>query len=222
MDPAVATKAAIAGIGHTEYSKESGRSTMQLAAEASLAAIRDAGLTPADIDGMVTFTLDTNDELDVMRNLGIPQLTYLSRTANGGAGSMATVMHAAMAVASGMSKAVLVYRAFNERSGHRFGVPMPSVRSPEENWSTPLGVQTPAQSYALWFQRYMHTFGVTNADLGRYSVIARQHAGDQPERLVLPAADHAGGPPELALDRRAGAAPAGLLPGERRRGSRSW
>ncbi|MCW2547225.1 MAG: Lipid-transfer protein, partial [Mycobacterium sp.] len=41
-----ATQAAIAGIGHTEYSKDSGRSELQLASEASLAAIRDAGLSP--------------------------------------------------------------------------------------------------------------------------------------------------------------------------------
>ena len=41
--------------------------------------------------------------------------------------------------------------------------------------------------------------------------------GDQPERVVLPAADHARRPPGVALDRRAGAAAARLLSGERRR-----
>src|SRR4029450_9285818 len=86
----VTTRAAgntiIAGIGQTEFSKASGRSELQLAAEASLAAITDAGLTPADIDGMVTFTLDTNDELLLMRCLGIPEVRYWSRTPYGGAG----------------------------------------------------------------------------------------------------------------------------------------
>ena len=61
----------IAGIGQTEFSKNSGRSELQLAAEACRAAILDAGLTPAEIDGMVTFTIDTNDELALMRNLGV-------------------------------------------------------------------------------------------------------------------------------------------------------
>jgi acetyl-CoA acetyltransferase len=58
-------KAAIVGVGQTEFSKNSGRSELQLAAEAVKAAIDDAGLTPADIDGLVTFTQDENDELDV-------------------------------------------------------------------------------------------------------------------------------------------------------------
>ncbi len=181
MDPAVSTKAAIAGIGHTEYSKNSGRSELQLASEAALAAIGDAGLTPADIDGMVTFTLDSNDELELMNSLGIRELTYFSRTTNGGAGACATVMHAAMAVASGMSKAVLVYRAFNERSGRRFGVPAAGLRSKAENYSAPFGVRTPAQAYALTFQHYMHKYGVTNEDLGSYSVVARRHAATNPD-----------------------------------------
>lgn len=176
-----ATQAAIAGIGHTEYSKNSGRSELQLASEASLAAIRDAGLSPAEIDGMVTFTLDTNDELELMNSLGIRELNYFSRTANGGAGACATVMHAAMAVASGAAKAVLVYRAFNERSGRRFGVPADGLRMKSENYSAPFGVRTPAQAYALTFQHYMHRYGVTNEDLGLYSVIARRHAATNPD-----------------------------------------
>ena len=34
--------------------------------------------------------------------------------------------------------------------------------------------------YALWFQRYMHEYGLTNADFGRYSVVARRHAATNP------------------------------------------
>jgi acetyl-CoA acetyltransferase len=41
-------RAAIAGIGQTEFSKNSGRSELQLACEAVKAALDDAGLTPAD------------------------------------------------------------------------------------------------------------------------------------------------------------------------------
>ena len=117
----------IAGIGQTEFSKDSGRSELQLAAEASRAAILDAGLTPADIDGMVTFTIDSSGELDLMRALGIQEVRYWSRTPYGGAGANTTVQHAAIAVASGAANAVLVYRAFNERSGRRFGQPMPQA-----------------------------------------------------------------------------------------------
>ena len=67
---------AIVGIGQTEFSKHSGRSELQLAAEAVAAAVADAGLTPADIDGAVTFAMDVNDELSVIRCAGIPELRF--------------------------------------------------------------------------------------------------------------------------------------------------
>ena len=179
--PAFAGTTVIAGIGHTEYSKDSGRSELQLAAEAARAAIADAGLTPADVDGLVTFTQDANDELLLMRALGIPEVRFLSRTPNGGAGAYGTIQHAAAAVAAGAAETVLVYRAFNERSGRRFGQPNQRVTPPGWNWYLPFGLDTPAKTYALAFQRYMHRYGLTNEDFGRYSVVARRHAATNPD-----------------------------------------
>jgi acetyl-CoA acetyltransferase len=170
----------VAGIGQTEFSKDSGRSELQLAAEAARAAIVDAGLTPADIDGMVTFTIDTSGELDLMRALGMREVRYWSRTPYGGAGANTTMQHAAMAVASGVANAVLVYRAFNERSGRRFGQPPPPQRVRTLDWYSTFGIRTPAQMYSLWFRRYMDEFGVTNEDFGRYTVVARRHAATNP------------------------------------------
>ncbi len=174
-------RAVIAGIGHTEFSQHSGRSTLQLAAEASLAAIRDAGMAPADIDGNVTFAMDTNDELALIRSLGIPELRWSARTRGGGGGACSTIQLAAAAVESGHADAVLVYRAFNERSGHRFGQPQVAP-NPDPAWNQhkPYGLDTPAKIYALAFQRYMSEFGVTNPDLGRYTVVARDWASTNP------------------------------------------
>jgi len=173
-------EAVIAGIGQTEFSKDSGRSPLQLAVEASRAAIADAGLAPADIDGSVTFQLDKNEETRVMANLGIPQLRFSSRTRGGGGGACATVQHAAAAVASGQANAVLIWRAFNERSGQRFG--QPPRRPPDPAWDfyRPFGLDTPAKIYGLAFQRYMHRYGLTNADFGLYTVVARQYASTNP------------------------------------------
>jgi 3-oxoacyl-[acyl-carrier-protein] synthase III len=111
----------VAGIGATEFSKQSGRSEMQLAAEASRAAILDAGLTSSDIDGMVTFTVDGNDEQELMRNLGAGPVTWWSRAPGGGTGACAAMQQAVAAVVAGLANNVLVYRAFNERSGYRYG-----------------------------------------------------------------------------------------------------
>ena len=171
----------VAGIGQTEFSKESGRSTMQLAAEAGLAAIRDAGLEAPDIDGLVTFTVDENDELTLMRALGIPEVHYWARSPGAGYGASATVQLASGAISSGSAKAVLIYRAFNERSGRRFGQPSGnrSARAPLDFHFT-YGIDTPAKMYALWFRRYMHEYGISNEDFGRYVVAARRYAATNP------------------------------------------
>ena len=63
-------KAAIAGIGATEFSKESGRSELRLAVEAIGAALDDAGLRPQDVDGMSVFTMENNPEIEVFRQIG--------------------------------------------------------------------------------------------------------------------------------------------------------
>ena len=173
-------QAAIVGIGQTEFSKNSGRSELQLAAEASLAAIRDAGLDPSDIDGMATFTLDSSDELLLMRSLGLQEVNYWSRAPFGGAGANTTIMQAAAAVASGACKHMLVWRAFNERSGHRFGQPQDPGTTVGWNWYLPFGLDTPAKIYSLTFQRYMDRYGFTNEDFGHYPVVARKHAATNP------------------------------------------
>ncbi|HEY0453111.1 thiolase C-terminal domain-containing protein [Actinophytocola sp.] len=172
--------AIIAGIGQTEFSKNSGRSRLQLAVEAAKAAISDAGLTPADIDGSVSFTHDENDESAVLTNLGIPRLRFTSRTPGGGGGSCATIQHAAAAVVSGQASAVLVWRAFNERSESRFGQPTQGALDPAWSFHLPFGLDTPAKIYGLTFQRYMHRYGLTNADFGEYTVVARQYAATNP------------------------------------------
>ncbi len=64
-----ARQTAIVGIGATEFSKNSGRSELQLAGEAVLAAIADAGLQPSDVDGLTTFTMETNSEIEVQDRL---------------------------------------------------------------------------------------------------------------------------------------------------------
>ena len=177
-------KAAIAGIGQTEFSKESGRSELQLACEAVKAAIDDAGLQPSDIDGMVTFTMDSSDEIEIARNVGIGDLTFFTRVHHGGGAAAGTVVQAAMAVATGTANAVVCYRAFNERSGFRFGgaTARPTAETPlfMANYA-PFGLLTPAAWVALHAQRYMSTYGVTNEDFGRISVVDRAHAARNPD-----------------------------------------
>ncbi|MGZ4206371.1 MAG: lipid-transfer protein [Actinomycetota bacterium] len=176
---------AIAGIGQTEFSKDSGRTELRLAVEAVQAALNDAGLEPKDVDGMVTFTLDRNDEIDVARNLGIPELTFYSRVPHGGGAAGGTIQQAAMAVATGVADVVVAYRAFNERSWYRYGravvrEPAPTADMVHFSWILPFGLSTPASWVAMFARRYMHEFGATSEDLGRVTVADRTHAATNP------------------------------------------
>jgi 17-hydroxy-3-oxo-4-pregnene-20-carboxyl-CoA lyase len=173
--------AAIAGIGATEFSKESGRSELQLACEATLDALTDAGLQPSDVDGMVTFTMDANDEIAIARSIGIPELKFFSRIHHGGGAACATVQQAVMAIATGIAEVVVCYRAFNERSGNRFGRTTRYSPDLEYGWYFPFGLVTPASWVAMFAQRYMHEFGATSADFGRVSVADRKNAATNPK-----------------------------------------
>src|SRR5215472_6517839 len=161
----IGRRAAIAGIGATEFSKNSGRSELRLAAEAVLAALADAGLTPSDVDGFVTFTMDSNAEVAVARELGISELTFFAQVGYGGGAACATVQHAAMAVATGMADVVVCYRALNERSGRRFGqvaaglAGTPTTAGIDNGWHYPMGLATPAATVAMVARRYMHEYG---------------------------------------------------------------
>ncbi|MFE1949605.1 lipid-transfer protein [Streptomyces sp. NPDC059524] len=177
-------RAAIAGIGATEFSKDSGRSELKLAVEAVHAALDDAGLSPGDVDGLVTFTMDTNPEITVAQAAGMGELSFFSRVHYGGGAACGTVQQAALAVASGVAEVVVCYRAFNERSGRRFGSGVqhrePSAEGAALGWSLPFGLLTPASWVAMAAQRYLHEYGLTPEAFGHVAVVDRKYAATNP------------------------------------------
>jgi acetyl-CoA acetyltransferase len=179
-------KAAIVGIGATEFSKESGRSELQLSVEAVRAALADAGLAATDINGLTTFTMDTSSEIAVARELGVPSLRFFSRINYGGGAACGTVQQAAMAVATGVADVVVCYRGFNERSESRFGqfslaaATQVNTNGLDNAWSYPMGLGTPAATVAMQARRYMHEYGATSEDFGVVAVADRKHAATNP------------------------------------------
>ncbi|MFE4589819.1 lipid-transfer protein [Streptomyces laurentii] len=192
-------RAAIAGIGATEFSKDSGRSELTLAVEAVHAALDDAGLAPGDVDGLVTFTMDTSPEITVAQAAGIGELSFFSRVHYGGGAACATVQQAALAVAAGVAEVVVCYRAFNERSGRRFGSGVqhrePSAEGAALGWPLPFGLLTPASWVAMTAQRYLHTYGLSPDAFGHVAVTDRRHAATNPAAYFfgrpITLADHA-------------------------------
>jgi len=179
-------RAAIVGIGATEFSKDSGRSELRLAVEAVKAALDDAGIHPREVDGMATFTMDNNPEIEVNRSLGGGDLRFFSRTHFGGGAACAPILHAAMAVATGVCNVAVCYRAMNERSQQRFGIGVQALpnRATAEGvhfgWHSPYGLLTPASWVAMNARRYMHEYGATSEDFGRVAVADRKHAANNP------------------------------------------
>lgn len=181
----IANKAAIVGVGATEFSKNSGRSEMRLAVEATLSALAEAGIDPAEVDGISTYTMDNNPEIELFRSIGGRKLKFFSRTHYGGGAACAPILHAAMAVATGVAEVVVCYRAMNERSQYRFGTghtppPMPTAETAHFGWYTPFGLISPASWVAMQARRYMHLYGATSEDFGRVSVAVRKHAATNP------------------------------------------
>jgi len=184
MPTTLRDEAVIVGIGQTDFSKNSGRSELQLAAECVKAAIADAGIEPGDVDGMSGFTLDASDEIEIARCVGIGELSFFSRIGYGGGAAVSIVHQAAMAVATGAAKVVVGWRALNGRSGQRYsqGVSGDIVTSDLIHWGwyMPFGLLTPASWVAMFTQRYMHESGCTSRDLAEVCLATRKHAVENP------------------------------------------
>ncbi len=179
---------AVAGIGATEFSKASGRSEMQLACEATVAALEDAGIEPSEVDGMVTFTADTNPEIEIARLTGIGDLKFFSRIHHGGGAACGTVQQAAMAVAewrsptsSSSTGRSTSAPATASAPGSRTGRSPANAEASHFAWYAPFGLLTPAQWVAMFGRRYMHETGATSEDFGRVSVADRHHAANNPK-----------------------------------------
>ncbi len=187
MTRTLSGKSAIAGIGATDFSKESGRSELQLSCEAVLDALADAGLKPSDVDGLTTFTMDNSSEIAIARELGMGDLRFFSRINYGGGAACGTVQQAAIAVATGVADVVVCYRGFNERSGDRFGqvsqwaAAQVNTNGLDNAFTYPYGLSTPAATVAMQAQRYMHEYGATSADFGAVAVADRKHAATNPK-----------------------------------------
>jgi acetyl-CoA acetyltransferase len=178
-------RAAITGIGATEFSGDSGMSVAKLALIACRAAVGDAGLVRDDIDGLVTFhDNDSSPVRDVATALGLPTLRWWSDTLCGGNWACAAVAQAAMAVATGMANHVLVYRAMNGRSGHRLGRFGGARTDGAYQFLAPYGFGSPAQIFGMFARRHMHEFGTTAEQLGAIAIAMRKHAQRNPAAVM--------------------------------------
>nr|WP_235498064.1 lipid-transfer protein [Frankia sp. R43] len=179
--------AAVVGVGYHPFSKRSGLSPLAMAASAVLAAVEDAGLAPADLDGVATHHLnDSAGPHELAAALGLRGITWSHEELGGGSKAPALVGHAAAALHTGQATHVVVYRSLNGRSGHRMGGTgggAPITR-PDTLFQVPYGLVSPSQVYALSARMHMDRFGTTEEHLGQVALAQRCFAADN-ERAVM-------------------------------------
>ena len=170
-------KYAIAGIGYTEFSKNSGVTVGELATRACLKAIQDAGLTPDQVDGIVSYNFnDSVPGMQVATALGMKNPGYVVDFLSGGNAANLITLTATAAIDSGLAKNVLCFRAMNGRSGFRLGGARDLNVRGITQFTAPFGWITYPQAMAMWCRRHMIKYGTTKEQLGSIAVTSRENA----------------------------------------------
>ena len=177
-------RAAVVGVAHTEYSKSIGRPERTIALEAIRGALDDAGLQPSDVDGLVKFTMERTVEVEIARNLGIPNLRFFGEVGYGGGAGCGAVGHAAMAIATGMAEVVVVWRARLRGSGGRPWASKSNRVGDEFQWFLPWGLSRPVDQIAMLTRRHMIELGSTEEHLGAVATAFREHAQQNPAAMM--------------------------------------
>jgi acetyl-CoA acetyltransferase len=168
-----------AGIGTTGFSRTSDHSSLALALDASTKAIRDAGLTKADINGVVSTNEPGAPGPEMLATaLGLPNVVHYSKPTPV---VMNSVIDAMNAIFAGSCDTVLMCSSmlrapWNSRS---------AANDPfRRHLSTGTGgipeSISMAPAYTAWASRYMHEYGVGKEPFGRIAVNMRSNAAQNP------------------------------------------
>src|ERR671918_868200 len=177
-------KYCIVGVGETEFSKNSGRTTRAMAVEAIRKAMHDAGLGPSDVDGMMSYqNNDSTPSNWVAGDLGI-RLDFYMDVVGGGSSTEALIGLAMGAIEAGMCKTVALFRSMNGYTEFRIGgtgarAAQP-VRGPDLA-QVPFGMRSAGQNFALTFMRHMYDYGTTSEQVAHVKQAHSKHAVNNPK-----------------------------------------
>jgi acetyl-CoA acetyltransferase len=187
-DPAARLRGATAvvGFGQAGMGEAGAFSALELLSSAVLAALADAGLGLADVDGLFVGTaVHAMPTLSVAEYLGI-RPRYSDGSMIGGASFTAHALTAAMALEAGLCDVAVVAYGSNQRSAGGFA----SISEPQP-YEAPYRPRYPVSAYALAASRHMHEFGTTREQLAEVAVAARAWARHNPEAFERGPLTHA-------------------------------
>ena len=151
-----------------------------------VAALDDAGLTIADVDGVC----HVGSSVAMAEYLGIHP-RYTDSTSTGGSSYEIHVEHAAAAINAGLADVIVSVYASTPRSDRKRGGrggpgrgrpgPMMMGPNPAAEWEMPYGIRMPMGPYALSATRHMHEFGTTPEQLAQIAVSTREWATMNPK-----------------------------------------
>src|SRR5271163_1231847 len=177
-------KYAIVGVGETTYTRGSRKTTRALGTWAARNAIQDAGLKPADIDGMLSYQSgDSTFAPFIAGDLGI-RLNFYMDCFGGGSSTEALVGIAIGVIEAGLCKCVAIFRAMNGYSQVRIGGTGARAAVPVSGdmlHSRAYGWQSAGQMFAPTFMRHMHDYGTTPEQVAMVKVVHSEHASNNPK-----------------------------------------
>ena len=187
----------ISGVGRSEVGRRVVKDPLVLVRDAVAAALADAGLTPADLDGLSTapgplpgppmgYTVGGIEVLTELLGLRPTWFTASPETM----GHAGPIIDGALAVSSGLCRHVISIRAMWEGSHRKLlaeGVLPPPGGSGRvtgrSEWHSPFGAMSPANWIAMQATNHMETFGTTREQLGALALNARANAGRNPDAI---------------------------------------
>jgi acetyl-CoA acetyltransferase len=180
-------KYGIVGVGETEYSRNSGRTTHAMAVEAVRKAILDAGLAASDVDGVMSYQLgDSTPSMWVAPALGI-RLNFHMDVVGGGSSTEALIGLAVGAIEAGMCRTVALFRSMNGYTEVRIGGTGARAAQPVRGLDLaqrPYGMTSAGQNFALTFMRHMYEYGTTSEQVAHVRVAHSKNASQNPKALL--------------------------------------
>jgi acetyl-CoA acetyltransferase len=179
-------KYAIVGVGETTYTRGSGKTTRALGTWAVRNAMQDAGLKPADIDGMLSYQSgDSTFAPFIAGDLGI-RLNFYMDCFGGGSSTEALIGIAIGVIEAGLCKCIAIFRAMNGYSQVRIGGTGARAAVPVSGdmlHSRAYGWQSAGQMFAPTFMRHMHDYDTTPEQVAMVKVVHSEHASNNPKAL---------------------------------------